>query len=138
MRNRRKWMLALLIVIPLIELWLIVQVGIWLGGGTTFLLLLAGGVGGFYLARMEGRKAWMEVQNQMRLGQPPGHAMLNGLCILLGGILLMIPGFLSDIAGLTLLFPFTRPLYRGAMLRFIERRMRGGGGNGGGMFRIHW
>ncbi|GFN33828.1 FxsA family protein [Paenibacillus xylaniclasticus] len=137
MRNRRNWMLAFLIMIPLFELWLIVQVGDWLGGGTAFLLLLAGGVGGFYLARMEGRKAWIEVQNQIRLGQPPGHAMLDGLCILLGGILLMIPGFLSDIVGLTLLFPFTRPLYRRVMLRFLERRMRGGGG-GGGVFRIYW
>ena len=52
--------------------------------------------------------------------------MLNGLCILIGGMLLLVPGFLSDIAGLTFLFPPTRALYRAAILRWLERKLRSG------------
>lgn len=128
----RKWLLALLIIIPALELWTIVTVGSWIGGGTVLLLLLLVGFGGFYVAKAEGRKAWLEVQRLMQQGQPPGPAILDGLCILAGGLLLMIPGFISDIVGLTLLFPLTRPLYRRVMLQFIERKMRGGGGGRGG------
>ncbi len=49
--------------------------------------------------------------------------MLNGLCVLIGGLLLMLPGFLTDIVGITLLFPLTRPFYRVQMLRFLERKL---------------
>lgn len=108
------------------EIAVIILVADWLGAGTTFALLLLGVVAGALLAQTEGRKAWLEAQRQMQSGQMPGQAILNGLCIMAGGLLLVIPGFLSDIVGITLLLPFTRPLYRGWLYRWLERKFRSG------------
>lgn len=121
-----KWLLAAFIVIPIVELWGILQAGDLIGGWTTFFVLILMGLAGSYLAMAEGRKVWAEAQRQMQAGQIPGRTMLDGLCILAGGLLLLMPGFFSDIIGITLLLPFTRPLYRQLMLGWIEKRMRGG------------
>ncbi|MBW7458584.1 FxsA family protein [Paenibacillus sepulcri] len=121
-----KWIIAAIIIIPAIEIWGIIRVGHLIGGWLTFLLIIITGFAGAYLSRMEGRKALVDVQRQMQAGQPPGHAMLNGLCILIGGVLLLLPGFLTDIVGITLLLPLTRPFYRMAILRWLERKLRGG------------
>ncbi|GGD74089.1 FxsA family protein [Paenibacillus nasutitermitis] len=121
-----KWIVAALIVIPALEIWGIIKMSHWIGGLPTFLLILITGFAGAYFSKMEGRKALVDVQRQMQTGQPPGHAMLNGLCILAGGLLLLLPGFFTDIIGITLLFPLTRPFYRLAILRWLERKLRAG------------
>ncbi|MDQ0110929.1 FxsA family protein [Paenibacillus harenae] len=121
-----KWLLAAFIVIPIVELWGILQIGDLIGGWTTFLVLILMGLVGSYLARAEGRKVWAEAQRQMQAGQIPGQTMLDGICVLVGGLLLLMPGFFSDIVGITLLFPLTRPFYRMYMLGWIEKRMRSG------------
>ncbi|WP_274652236.1 FxsA family protein [Paenibacillus humicola] len=121
-----KWLVAAIIVVPALELWGIVQMGRWIGGWATFGLILLTGVAGAQLARLEGRKAWFEVQRQLQSGLPPGRAMLDGLCVLIGGLLLMLPGFFSDILGATLLLPLTRPFYRSVMFRWLEKKMRDG------------
>ncbi|BBH21480.1 hypothetical protein Back11_28250 [Paenibacillus baekrokdamisoli] len=121
-----KWIIAAIIIIPSVELWGIIKMGNLIGGWATFGLILLTGFAGAQFARSEGRKALLDVQQQLQSGHPPGHAMLNGLCVLIGGLLLMLPGFLTDIVGITLLLPFTRPFYRFQMLRFIERKLRNG------------
>lgn len=121
-----KWIIASIIVIPAVEIWGIIQMGSLIGGWATFALILITGFAGAYVARMEGRKALLEVQRQLQQGQPPGHAMLNGLCILIGGLLLLAPGFFTDLIGLTLLLPFTRPLYRILIYRWLEKKLRNG------------
>ncbi|WP_138752459.1 FxsA family protein [Paenibacillus sinopodophylli] len=121
-----KWLLAVFIIVPVIELWGIFQMGSWIGGWNTLLILLVTGLAGAYLARAEGRRVWGEAQRQMQAGQIPGQTMLDGLCVLAGGLLLLMPGFLSDIVGVTLLFPPTRLFYRQMMLHWIEKRMRNG------------
>ncbi|WP_054028575.1 FxsA family protein [Bacillus sp. FJAT-28004] len=121
-----KWLLAVFIVVPLVELWGIFQVSSWIGGWNTFFILILMGLAGAYLARMEGRRVWGEAQRQMQAGQIPGQSLLDGLCVLAGGILLLMPGFLSDILGISLLIPFTRVFYRQIMLREIEKRIRNG------------
>ncbi|WP_020615935.1 FxsA family protein [Paenibacillus daejeonensis] len=131
----RRWLFLLLLLIPILEFWVITLVGSWIGGWPTFLLILGTALLGFVLIKLEGRKVWQEAQLQMQAGQIPGLSLLDGLCILIGGILLIIPGFLSDIVGLALVIPFTRPYFRQHILNWLERRMRGGGG-GGGVFMI--
>ncbi|GIQ65876.1 FxsA family protein [Paenibacillus cisolokensis] len=125
-RGNAKWLLAALVLVPVIELWGILQMSDWIGGWTTFGVILLTGVLGAWLAQAEGRKVWREAQLQMQQGIIPGRAMLDGLCVALGGLLLMLPGFLSDLLGIALLFPATRPLFRNAMLRWLEKRMRDG------------
>jgi len=122
----RKWLLIFVLLAPIIELWGILQVSDWLGGWTTFWLIIVMGIAGAYVAQAEGRKIWADVRRQMAAGQPPGRTMLDGLCVVVGGILLVIPGFISDIAGLVLLLPFTRPFCRELMLRWLEKWMRNG------------
>ncbi|WP_141504084.1 FxsA family protein [Paenibacillus luteus] len=121
-----KWLLAVIIVVPFIELWGIFQVGSWIGGWNTFFILIVMALAGAYLAKAEGRKVWGEAQRQMQAGQIPGQSLLDGLCVLAGGLLLLIPGFLSDIVGITLLIPGTRAYYRQIMLHWIEKRIRNG------------
>lgn len=122
----QKWILALFILIPAIELWGIIEMGQQIGGFATFGLLLLTGFLGAWFIRVEGRKVWQQVQSQLQSGQMPGHTMLEGLCVLAGGIMLMVPGFLSDLIGLSLLFPLTRPLYRILLYRWLERKVRSG------------
>jgi UPF0716 protein FxsA len=121
-----KWIVAAIIIVPALEMWSIIQIGHMIGGWATFGLILLTGFAGAYLARMEGRKALTEVQRQLQSGQPPGRAMLDGLCVLIGGLLLLTPGFFTDILGATLLFPLTRPFYRTLMLRWLEKKLRNG------------
>ena len=116
--------LAAYIVLELIVLNLLAK---WLGGSGVFLILAGTALLGGMVVRTRGRRAWEEMRLKLNAGEPPGHAMLNGLCILAGGLLLVLPGIIGDLAGLTLLLPLTRGLYRAALYRLLERIFRGGG-----------
>nr|WP_168122793.1 FxsA family protein [Paenibacillus sp. HB172176] len=121
-----KWLLAAFICVPIVELWGILQMGAWLGGWTTFFLILVISAIGAFIAKNEGRKVWLEAQRQMQSGQMPGRAIVDGLCVLLGGLLLLTPGFFTDLFGLVLLLPITRPLLRTLVLQWLEKKMRSG------------
>lgn len=122
----RKWLIALIILLPIIEIWGILQVGDLIGGWNTFLLLILIGFIGLTAMMLEIKRVWQQAQHQMAKGQIPGRSFINGLCVCVGGILLLLPGFFSDILGLILLLPFTRPLLEGFILKWIERSMRSG------------
>lgn len=121
-----KWLLAVIIAFPFIELWGILQAADWMGGWTTFLILIVMGLTGAFLSIAEGRKVWGEAQKQLQRGQIPGQSLLDGLCVAAGGLLLLLPGFFSDLLGITLLLPATRLFYRRIMLNWIGKRMRDG------------
>jgi UPF0716 protein FxsA len=101
-----------------VEIVALVAVGSWLGVGWTLLLLLAGTVVGAWLARREGVRA---------LRDPPvAHRELtDGLLVAAGGLLILLPGFVSDLAGLLLVLPPTRALVRTRLVRAAERRTPG-------------
>lgn len=121
-----KWLVVAIIVIPALELWGIIRMGHLIGGWPTFGLILLTGFLGAKLASSEGRKAFADVQMQLQSGRPPGHAMLNGICVLVGGLLLLMPGFFSDIVGVTMLLPITRPFYRLLLYKWLEKKLRNG------------
>lgn len=121
-----KWLLAAFLIVPAIELWGILQAGSILGGWNTFFVIIAIGAAGAYFAKSEGRKVWTEAQRQLQSGQMPGRQLVDGICVLLGGVLLITPGFVTDLLGLLLIVPFTRPLFRGMILQWLEKRMRNG------------
>lgn len=109
--------LALLfVVVPVLELALLVQMGRWVGLLPTLLLVVATGVTGAWLARSEGVRVLVRVREEVAAGRLPGQAMLDGLAVLVGGAFLLTPGILTDLAGFSLLLPFTR--------RLIQRRVR--------------
>lgn len=113
--------LALLFVlVPLIELAFLIQVGRWMGVWPTVGLVFLTGVVGALLARAEGLRTLWAFRRDLGRGQLPGQAILDGLSILVGGALLLTPGFLTDVAGFALLLPPSRRLLQ----KWARRRLR--------------
>lgn len=122
-----------LLVVPIAEIYVIVQVGQEIGAGWTVLLLIADAVLGAWLIRREGRRAWLALREKVNAGGLPAKELADGALILIGGTLLLTPGFLTDILGFFLVLPFTRPLARRGLVAFAKRFfvVVGPGGPGG-------
>jgi UPF0716 protein FxsA len=121
-----KWLLAIIIILPVVEIYGFNLVASRVGGGNTFLLTIVTSAIGMLMMRFEGRKVLEDSRARMNSGQIPGRSLVDGLCVFIGGILLVIPGFVSDIIGFTMVFPLTRPLYRYLILKWLERKMKKG------------
>lgn len=119
-------LLALFVLLPLAELALLIQVGRWIGLGWTLAIVLATGFLGAALARRQGLRAWRAIQAELRRGVMPAGALLDGLLILIGGIVLLTPGILTDLAGFALLIPTTRTLLKRSLRRRFERAIERG------------
>jgi UPF0716 protein FxsA len=117
------WVLALLfIVLPVVEIYVLIQIGQTIGAWWTVALLIADGLLGSGLMKREGTRALRALQQALTAGRMPARELADGALILVGGTLLLTPGFVSDIAGLVCVLPFTRPLVRGVLVRFLTRR----------------
>ncbi|HVL95602.1 MAG TPA: FxsA family protein [Solirubrobacteraceae bacterium] len=116
-------LLVLFIVVPIAELAVIIQVGQALGLLPTIALLVFDSVVGAVLVRAQGRAAWRQFADAVRAGRPPAREVLDGALVLLGGALLLTPGFLTDLLGLSLLLPPTRAVARRILARRLLRRM---------------
>lgn len=131
-------LLLLLIVVPLVELYVIIQVGQAIGVLWTIALLLADSVLGGVLMRSQGRRAWRRFTTTMSEGRVPAKETLDGALVIFGGAFLMTPGFVTDIFGFTLLAPPTRAAIRALLLRRFSAGMafavRGGPFGGAGPF----
>jgi UPF0716 protein FxsA len=130
-RRRPRWgwyaFLALLVV-PVAEIALIVAVGNVIGGWQTIALLLFESALGAVLVKREGRRSWQGLQVALNTGQMPGRELADAALVLIGGTLLLTPGFLTDIVGFLFILPFTRPITRRWLQRVVERRLTRGSG----------
>jgi UPF0716 protein FxsA len=118
------WVLALLfVVLPLVEIYFIVQLGQAVGPWWTILVLVAAGALGSWLVTREGGRAWRALQEALASHRMPAKELADGALILVGGTLLLTPGFVSDFVGLFCILPVTRPLARAALTRLITRRL---------------
>ena len=118
------WVLVLaFVVVPVAEIYLLIQVGQVIGAWWTVLLLIASGVAGSYLVKREGGRAWRALQQALAEHRMPAKELADGALILIGGTLLLTPGFLSDLVGAFLILPFTRPVARRVLARVITRRL---------------
>lgn len=104
------------VVLPLVELALLIRIGQFMGVWPTLALVVMTGMAGAALARREGLRVLIRFQAELAAGRVPGEALLDGISVLMGGVLLLTPGVLTDAAGIALLFPPTR--------RWIQRRVR--------------
>jgi len=125
-------LIVLFIVVPIAELYVIIQVGQLIGVVPTLLLLLADALLGSLLLKHQGRGAWRRFNEALAARRFPGREVVDGVLIVIGGTLLLTPGFLSDIFGLFLLIPPTRAIARRLLMRFTLGRfavvaMPGGG-----------
>ncbi len=96
------------VLVANVELFTFLYLGKSIGLLPTLVIIIGTGMIGAYLAKKEGLKSWSRIKAALAHGQNPSKEMINGLCILLAGIALCIPGFISDICGLILIIPFVR------------------------------
>jgi UPF0716 protein FxsA len=113
---------ALFVVVPIVEIFVLIQIGQVIGPWWTILLLVADGVLGSWLVKHEGRRAWDALQEAIRSRRMPHKELADGALILVGGTLLLTPGFVTDIAGLFCVLPFTRPVARRVLAKAIAKR----------------
>ncbi|MWA06703.1 FxsA family protein [Actinomadura sp. LD22] len=112
------------LLIPVVEIVLLVQVGEVIGLWPTLALLAAETLLGGWIVRREGRRAWRVLQDTLRRGSVPDRELGDAALVMAGGVLLLIPGLITDALGLLFVLPFTRPLVRRAASRYTARRMR--------------
>jgi UPF0716 protein FxsA len=122
-------MLALLvllfIVVPIAEIYVIIQVGQAIGVLWTILLLIADSIIGARLLSWQGRRAWQRFQEALAQGRMPHREVMDGVLIIVGGAFLLAPGFITDAIGLVLLIPPSRAAVRRVLARaIVSRRFR--------------
>jgi UPF0716 protein FxsA len=119
-----KWFFLALVIVPTLELALLIWAGGKLGFFPTLAIILATGLAGAYLAKKQGLKAIQDIQVTMNKFQAPGDQLLKAAFVLVGGVLLLTPGFISDAVGFSMLFAPTQKLYRPIVYRLIQNKMR--------------
>jgi len=115
-------LLALFVLVPLAELYVIFQVGDAIGPVWTILLLAADSVLGAWLMKSQGRVVWRRFNAALAEGRAPTREVFDGVLVIFGGAFLITPGFLTDILGFLLLIPPTRSLFRRSLQRRLARR----------------
>jgi UPF0716 protein FxsA len=120
------WIVLLIFVLPVFDLILLIRVGGIIGGGAVLLAVLASGFLGVFLAKSQGRVIWRKINENLLKGQMPADSLLEGAFSVLGGIMLIVPGFLTDLLGLFLLFPISRRMIIAIIKRTIESKVRSG------------
>lgn len=113
--------LLLLVIIPAVEigvfLWLSQLIGAWWVAG----LIIATGLLGIFFLRYQGMETIRRVQMQWSRGIPPADELLNGVILMFGAVLLILPGFVLDIVGLLLIIPWTRNQFKNQLKRFVTQ-----------------
>jgi UPF0716 protein FxsA len=110
-------LLALFVVVPILEIYVIIQVGQAIGALWTIALLIADSILGAVLMKSQGRAAWRRFQLAVQEGRVPAREVLDGALVIFGGAFLLTPGFCSDIVGALLLLPPTRAVIRRILMR---------------------
>jgi len=124
---RRRLLLPLLvlgfILVSVAEVWLLTAVGSRIGVPWTLAILVVEALVGAWLMRREGRKAWAALSDAYATGKMPTGQLADAALVLVGGIMLILPGFFTDVIGLICLLPFTRPLARRLIGLILARQV---------------
>jgi UPF0716 family protein affecting phage T7 exclusion len=116
-------LLGMFVVLPILEIYVIIQVGQQIGAVPTILLLVFESLLGGWIVKREGRRAWRSLTETISKGSVPGKELADAALVLVGGTLLLTPGFVTDIFGFFMVLPFTRPLARRAVMSYAARRV---------------
>ncbi|MDX6371092.1 MAG: protein FxsA [Nocardioidaceae bacterium] len=123
-RSGLGWLLvALFIAVPLVEIYVIIQVGQAIGAWWTILLLVLDSILGSWLIRHEGSRAFRALREALDSGRMPARELADGALILIGGTLMLAPGFVTDAFGVLMILPVTRPLFRRMLTGVVARRL---------------
>ena len=107
-------------IIPIIEIYLLIEIGSIFGALTEITLVILTGFLGAFMARMQGLQTLFRIQESLREGRMPSSDLLDALLIVIAGVVLLTPGFLTDSAGFLLLIPTTRNSIKSWLQRQIE------------------
>jgi len=121
-----RWIIAAVILVPIVEALLLWQIGSWIGLGWTLLWLLSAAVAGAVLARREGLRVIGSCRAALQEGRMPEEGVIDGLLIFAGGALLAIPGLLTDLVGIALIAPRTRRIAAERIRAMIARKVEKG------------
>lgn len=124
MRSGTRWraLLAFLLVLPIVEVVLMVQVARWIGIGPMLLTLVALSLLGGWIVKVNSRRAFAELRASAGERRPPERTISNRVLTVVGGLLLLVPGFVSSVLALPFFLPFTRPLLRRGASGWAVRR----------------
>ena len=119
-----KWLALIFIVVPVLEIGILLWSGNTFGLIPTIIIILTTGILGAYLAKKQGLKAIRDIQEGINNFQAPAEQLLNAAFVLVGGVLLLTPGFISDALGFSLLFSPTQKLYKPLVYHLIQKKMK--------------
>ncbi len=114
------YLILIFTLVPIIELALLIKIGQYIGVGYTLAIVILTGVAGAFLARSQGFTTLRRIQDDVNRGIMPTEEIFNGVMILLGGMLLLTPGLLTDLIGFMVLIPLTRHLIKVRLRKKIE------------------
>ncbi len=114
---------AVFLVVPVLELYVVLRIGSWIGAWPTIALLLVESALGAWIIKREGRRAWAALRDAIGVGRLPSRELADAGLVLVGGTLLLTPGFLTDIAGFLLVLPMTRPICRRILAWLLVSRL---------------
>ena len=116
-------LVLLFVLVPIVELYVIIQVGGQIGALPTIAILVADSILGSVLMRSQGRAAWRRFNETLATGRAPAREVLDGVLVIFGGALLLTPGFITDVFGLLFLLPPTRAVLRRLLVRRFAKRL---------------
>lgn len=122
-RSLMPWLVGALVVVPIVETWVLIQVGHAIGGWNTIGILVLEAVLGAWLMRREGSRTWGQLRGAVSRGSVTASDLSDAALVLVGGLMLMLPGFLTDVVGLVCLLPFTRPFLRSLVDNQAQRQL---------------
>lgn len=115
--------MLVLIIIPAIEITIFILLGNSIGVLSIFLLIISTGIIGYFFMKQQGMETWRKLRLSLANGERPGDELLSMFCIIIGGIMLVLPGFLTDIIGFLLVFPWTRGPFKALMLFIMMKKL---------------
>lgn len=120
------WLILMFVFIPAIEIGIFIWTGSRIGVLPVVLIIVFTGIAGITLMKKQGIETWKKVQFAMHNAEPPGDHILDGICILIGGVFLLAPGFFTDLLGFILVIPWTRKPFKHLMYNQMRKRLKNG------------
>ncbi|ORJ63559.1 FxsA family protein [Geothermobacter hydrogeniphilus] len=119
-------LIVIFILVPILEVYTLIQAGALIGVGPTIALILLTGIAGAWLARSQGLELVQRIQSELTAGRMPTEELIDGAMVLVGGVVLLTPGFWTDLMGFICLVPGTRNLVKKLLRRWFENQRRKG------------
>ncbi len=119
-------LIVLFTILPFVELAILLKLNTYIGFGYTLSIVFLTGILGAYMSRLQGKQVISRIKTEIKNGRMPGEELINGLCILVGGIMLITPGILTDVFGFFLVLPVTRQIMKSYLKRRLKKMIQEG------------